>query len=71
MIDKEENTMTDYEKILNIMNGHETIRALEDMKENLKAFDERRKALIEKENNIKNKMSKDGFDDVLKNLGIF
>ena len=63
--------MTNYEKVLNIMNGNETIRALEDMKENLKTFDERRKALIEKENNIKNEMSKDGFDDVLKNLGIF
>ena len=63
--------MTDYEKILNIMNGNETIRALEDMKENLKTFDERRKALIEKENNIKNEMSKDGFDEVIKDLGIF
>ena len=63
--------MTNYEKVLNIMNGNETIRALEDMKENLKTFDERRKALIEKENNIKNEMSKDGFDEVIKDLGIF
>lgn len=63
--------MTDYEKIMNIMNGNETIHILKDMKENLKTFDERRESLIEKENNIKNEMSKDGFDDVLKDLGIF
>jgi hypothetical protein len=63
--------MKDYDRIVNIMNGNETVRILENMKENLKTFDERRESLIEKENNIKNKMSKDGFDDVLKNLGIF
>lgn len=62
--------MTDYEKVLNIMNGNETIRALEDMKENLEIFDERRKALIEKENIIKNEIKNDGFDDILKDLGI-
>jgi PP-loop superfamily ATP-utilizing enzyme len=63
--------MKDYDRIVNIMNGNETVRILENMKENLKTFDERRESLIEKENNIKNKMSKDGFDDVLKDLGIF
>lgn len=63
--------MTEYEKVLNIMNGNETVRILENMKENLKAFDERRKALIEKENTIKNEIKNDGFDEVLKDLGIF
>ena len=63
--------MKDYDRIVNIMNGNETVRILKDMKEDLKEFDERRKALIEKENNVKNEMSKDGFDDVLKDLGIF
>ena len=62
--------MTDYDKVLNIMDGNETIRALEDMKENLEIFDERRKALIEKENIIKNEIKNDGFDDILKDLGI-
>lgn len=62
--------MTDYEKVLNIMNGNETVRILKDMKEDLKEFDERREALIKKENSIKKEMSKDGFDEVLKDLGI-
>lgn len=62
--------MKDYDRIMNIMNGNETVRIIENMKENLKTFDERRKALIEKENTIKNEIKNDGFDDVLKDLGI-
>lgn len=44
---------------------------LETMKKNIEAFDEKREDLIKKENEIKNDMNEDGFDDVLKNLGIF
>jgi PP-loop superfamily ATP-utilizing enzyme len=63
--------MTDYDRIMNIINGNETVRILKDMKEDLKEFDERREALIKKENSIKKEMSKDGFDEVIKDLGIF
>ena len=65
------NKMTDYDRIMNIMNGNETVRILKDMKEDLKEFNERREALIKKENSIKKEMSKDGFDEVIKDLGIF
>ena len=53
------------------MTDYERVHILKDMKENLEAFDEKREELIEKEKEIKNEMTKDGFDDVLKNLGIF
>lgn len=44
---------------------------LEAMKKDIEEFDKKREELIEKEKEIKNEMTKDGFDDVLKNLGIF
>lgn len=55
----------------NEYNKNETVRILENMKEDMKVLNEKRATLIEKENAIKNDMSKDGFDDVCRDLGIF
>lgn len=47
------------------------IKILEDMKKSNEEFEEKRKALLERERKINETISNDGFDEIMKELGIF